>query len=261
MKHIIKTVLLRFFDILGSYLFWMVRYSNHPERYPLEKRYQKVRNLIVGVLRAMKVNTLVLGEENICDNSACYFANHTSAGEVLLYFDIFKKPISFVGKQEVKELPFVGRVFSSCDGLFLNRSNLKQELRVMMKVESRLKNNETNYFIYPEGTRNRDPLHKLLPFHPGTFRSAMKAGVPIVPVVNYGGFRILSMKYDHKEYPTIVKFLKPIMPEEYSEMTTEEVARLVQNMIQKELTFNVRKLDHENMIKTKALNYRFNRIY
>lgn len=261
MWHLIKTIFYAGPRIIYSFFAWMISYSKHPEKTPLEKRYKKTRSLISFVLKALKVEIIVLGKENIPNTTACYFGNHLSAADPLMYFNIFENPISFVGKTQVKELPFVWRVFTACDSLFLDRNDLKQELRVMMKVEKRLANGETNFYIFPEGTRNKDPLRNLINFHSGTFRSAMKAKVPLVPCINYGSQRVLSFKSKHKKYPTIVKFLEPIMPDEYANMSTEDVANMVQSRIQKELTFNIRKLDLENMSKLKDKNYSFNYIY
>lgn len=239
----------------------MNKYAKHPEKTPLEKRYSRVRSLISTACDKMKVEPIIIGKENIPEGTACFFGNHLSAGGTLTYFKVFEKPFSFIAKEEVKEMPFVGKMFASSDGLFLDRKDLKQELRVMMKVQEKLSNNVCNVYIFPEGTRNRDNLRHTLEFHKGTFRSAMKAGVPICPVVNYGGFRILSLKQNHSRYPVIIKFLKPIYPEEYNGKSTEEIGAIVQSMIQKELTFNVRKMDHEIMYKSGDKNYRFNRIY
>lgn len=261
MKHIIKAALKIGYRIIYDYFAWMIKFSNHPEETPLEVRYKKVQSLIVDVCDTLNVKTTVIGKENIPSVTSCFFANHLSTGEVLEYFGIFDRPFAFIGKKEVKKMPFVGRMFASSNGLFLDRSDLKQELRVMMKAEEMLKSGTCNVFIFPEGTRNKDPLKLLKEFHKGTFRSAMKAGVPIVPVVNYGGFRILSTKYDQKQYPTVIKFLKPIYPEEYQGLTTDEVSKKVQSLIQKELSFGLRQLDAEQMQKVKEPIYRYNRIY
>lgn len=261
MAHIARTVFCLAPRIIGGYFSWMRPYSKHPEKYPIEKRYGKVKSLICSALKHLGVKTLVLGKENIPEGNACYFANHLAVSDPLLYFPIFDKPIAFVGKKEIEKIPFAGKAFAAGGGLFLDRQDLKQELRVMMKVQERLKEGKISYLIYAEGTRNKDQMAKLLPFHPGTFRAAMKAGVPIVPVINYGAFRILSNKTKFKEYPTIVKFLKPIMPNEYEGKKTEEIAQIVQSMMQKEISFVVKKLDHQNMIDSKEKDYRFNLLY
>lgn len=261
MCHLIKTVLLALPRIIYCYFAWMIKYSNHPEKFSKEERYQKCQNLVNYLLKKLRVTVEVEGKENIPEGVACYYGNHMGASDPILYFSVFDKPIAFVGKSELRKFPFVWRIIAAIDGIFLDRKDLKQQLRTMMKVEKDLTDRTTSYFIYPEGTRNHDPLSNLLPFHKGTFRSAMKAGVPIVPCVNYGAFRITSLKSKHRNYPTVVKVLKPILPEEYANMTTDDVANKVQSMIQKEITFNVRLKDHQLMQKQNPKDYCFNKIY
>ncbi len=260
MWHILRAALLMAPRIIWSYFAWMISYSKKKKNIPVEKRYKVTRKIITKACRALKYETMVQGKENIPEGVCCFFSNHQGAADPLTYFDALDKPITFVAKKEIEKLPFVGKVFSSDLGLFLDRADLKQSLRVMMKVQDSLSRGEISWVIFPEGTRNRDHMGLLLPFHHGTFRPAMKAGVPIVPTVVYGGFRILNTKHNYKRYPTYIKFLPAIYPEEYQGKTTEEVASIVQSRVQKELSFVARKIDHERMLKLKDKYYRVNRI-
>ena len=261
MWHLIKAVLLLLPRVIVSFFSWMIRYSNHPEKTPLEVRYKKVRHLICKANKCLGVDLIVEGKENIPNEASCYFANHLAAADPLMFFEALEAPTAFVGKIEVKKMPFVGRVFKSANGEFLDRKDLKQQLRVMMRVQDSLTKKECNWVIYPEGTRNKDQMANLLPFHHGTFRAAMRAGVPIVPVAEYGCIRLLSTKAKLKKYPTYLKFLKPLYPSDYQGKTTEEVAEMVRSMIQKEISFSIRKIDQNRMVELQKKNYRFNKLY
>lgn len=261
MWHVIRAVLLSIPRIIWSYFAYILPYYKHPEKTPLETRYKNMKKLIHKVNHNLKIDLHVEGKENIVDGVACYYGNHLSSTDPLPFFDIFEKPIAFLGKIEIAKMPFAGKGFVACGGKLLDRSNLKQQLKVMLAVQDSLAKKECNWFIFPEGTRNKDQMANMKEFQHGAFRSAMKAGAPIVPVVNYGAFRLLNTKVSFKRYPTFVKFLKPIYPEEYQNMSTDEVAKKVQRMIEKELAFNIRKLDHEEMMKYNKKTYRFNRIY
>ena len=125
-------------------------------------------------------------------------------------------------------------------GLFVSVSDIEKVCDVL---EEDLKNNRKHWLIFPEGTRNKDDRELLLEFHHGTFRPAMKAGVPIVPVAIFGTQRIFDKKSKFRKYPVQVIFGKPIYPEEYQNMKTEEVAQLVQSRIQSLLTYKARKYD------------------
>ena len=261
MWHILRTVLLSAPRIIASYFAWMLSYSRKNTKTPIEKRYKKARKLILKVNHNLKLDVLVEGKENIPNETCCFYSNHMGAADPLLYFQAIDKPVTFVAKKEIEKLPFVGRVFRSINGQFLDRGDLKQSLRVMMRVQDSLTKKEINWVVFPEGTRNKDNMGKLLPFHHGTFRAAMKAKVPLVPTVVFGSFRILHTKHNFKRYPTYIKFLKPIYPSEYEGMTTEEVARIVQSRVQAEVTFQARKIDHSRMVELHDKYYRFNRIY
>lgn len=261
MWHILRTVLLSAPRIIASYFGWMLSFSRKNTKTPIEKRYKKARKLILKVNHNLKLDVLVEGKENIPNETCCFYSNHMGAADPLLYFQAIDKPVTFVAKKEIEKLPFVGRVFRSINGQFLDRGDLKQSLRVMMRVQDSLAKKEINWVVFPEGTRNKDNMGKLLPFHHGTFRAAMKAKVPLVPTVVFGSFRILHTKHNFKRYPTYIKFLKPIYPEDYEGMTTEEVARIVESRVQAEVTFQARKIDHSRMVELHDKYYRFNRIY
>ena len=260
MWHVIRTALLIAPTLIFDYFAWILKYSKHPEKYPLDIRYRRTIKLIRKVNRLLKLDIKVEGLENCPKEASCYFANHLAAVDPLLFLDVLDAPTTFVAKQEIKKMPFVGRIFSGINGVFLNRSDLKQQLKMMMKVQESLTKKELNWVIYPEGTRNKDPMNTLLPFHKGTFRAAMKAGVPIVPVVSYGTFRVLNMKHNYKKYPTLIKFLPAIYPNEYEGKTTDEMATMLQSIIQKEVSFYAKPLDHQRMSELNDNYYRFNKV-
>ena len=261
MWHILRAVLLSSFRIIWGYFSWMIYYSRKNCKTPIEKRYQKARKLILKVNHNLKLDVLVEGKENIPEETCCFYSNHMGAADPLLYFAALDKPTTFVAKKEVKNLPFVGKVFKAIKGQFLDRSDLKQSLRVMMRVQESLAKKEINWVIFPEGKRTKDHMENILPFHHGTFRAAMKAKVPLVPTVVFGSFRILHTKHNFKRYPTYIKFLKPIYPSEYEGKSTEEIAKEIQSRVQAELTFETRKIDHKRMVELHDSYYRFNRIY
>lgn len=261
MWHILRAVLLLTPRIIISYFGWMLSCSRKNTKKPIEIRYKKARKICNKASHALKLDVLVEGQENIPDEVCCFYSNHMGAADPLLYFKALDKPTTFVAKKEVEKLPFVGRVFRCINGQFLDRADLKQSLRVMMKVQDSLAKKEISWVIFPEGTRNKDHMGQLLDFHHGTFRAAMKAKVPLVPTVVFGSFRILSTKHNYKRYPTYIKFLKPIYPAEYENKTTEEIAKIVQSRIQVEVSFSARKIDHARMVELHDKYYRFNRIY
>jgi 1-acyl-sn-glycerol-3-phosphate acyltransferase len=235
-------------------------YAKHKNKYSKNKRYKIVKNLVSFVSKKLNVDLFVEGIENIDKTTSQFLvSNHLSSFDPLGCLCVIDENTSFVSKIELKGAFVLGSIINCLDGLFLDRENLKQSLKVMMKVQKELSDNEGNWIIYPEGTRNKDELAVIKDFHSGTFRSAVKANVSIVPIAIYGSQRVLKVN-KFKRVPVFISILKPISPNEYKDLTTEEIAKLCKDNIQRELTFNLRKKDHEYMLKHNKKHYKFNQI-
>lgn len=77
----------------------------------------------------------------------------------------------------------------------LDRNDLRQGLQVIKQVAEEVKKGR-NYLIFAEGTRSRKG-NQLLDFKGGSFKSAVKAQCPIVPVAlidSYKSFDTNSIK-------------------------------------------------------------------
>jgi len=94
-----------------------------------------------------------------------------------------------------------------------------------------------NYVIFPEGTRSKNG-NVMGEFHGGSFRCAVKAKCPIVPIAFIDSFRVLDQK---GSAPLTVQmhYLKPIAYEEFAGMKAAEVAALVKQRIQDAIDANM----------------------
>ena len=261
MFHYTKAVLRVVPRIIVTYLFSLKKYAKHIDKYPRELRFSKMRNLSKHILRALGGEIQVFGLENIpTDSNFCMVANHMSMIDPLPFMVNYNKPLTFVGKIELQKMPMVPAAFKSIEGEYIDRDDLRQSLKVMLRVEDDLKKHEKSWMIFPEGTRIRDQLLPVGAFHHGTFRPATKAGVPILPAAVYGTFRLLKSKPQFKKYPVLISFLKPLMPSDYAKMQTNEIAELTQKAIQREITYHLRPLDHKIMSESKDKNYCFTQV-
>ena len=241
-----------------AYIFWMKRYASNKDKYPIALKYGKLRKLVRNLNNALDFEIHGYGLENIPHQTSAFFSNHLAAVDPLAVIELLDQPITFLAKTELETVPFASTAINSIEGLYLKRDDLKQSLRTMMKIQEDLKNNRKHWLIFPEGTRNKDDRELLLEFHHGTFRPAMKAGVPIVPVAIFGTQRIFDKKSKFRKYPVQVIFDKPIYPEEYQNMKTEEVAQLVQSRIQSLLTYKARKYDRAILKEKLGDNFKEN---
>jgi len=225
-KVIIKVI----FPLLWAYFSWMIRYSNHPDKYPLELRWKKIQKIVRKVLKAFKVsiideeiNDFYLNYDNTLNH--LFISNHLSDIDPLIYIAISKRPISFLAKIETRKYPFVGRCIKILDGDFINRDDLKQNLKVMKVIEEKLKSNRTfDYMIFPEGKRNKEDTNSVLPYHHGTFRPAFKSNLPIDVFVISGDKGILTIKDKSKEYKVTLKHVISFSNKDYVGKTTQDIA-------------------------------------
>ena len=104
MRHYIKTIAKNGLPILWAYFAWMKRYGKHPDRYPLELRYRKLRKLVRSVILDLNVEFHVEGLENIPDEPYYLVSNHISFLDPLTYMCVLEKPISFVAKKESEKM-------------------------------------------------------------------------------------------------------------------------------------------------------------
>lgn len=111
----------------------------------------------------------------------------------------------------------------------LDRDDVRQAMKVILQVSEEVKNGR-NYLIFAEGTRSRKG-NQLLDFKGGSFKSAIKAQCPIVPVAiidSYKSFDTNSIK----KLTVQVHFLKPLLYEDYKDMKSTEIAKWVKSRIE-----------------------------
>ncbi len=261
MFHYTKAVLRVIPRIVVTYLFKLKKYGKNPSKYDRIKRFATMRKLSQKILLALGADITVFGLENLpMDTNFCMVANHMSMIDPLPFMVNYDKPLTFVGKKELMDMPMVPNAFRSIEGEYIDRDDLRQSLKVMLRVEEDLKKGEKSWMIFPEGTRIRDQLLPVQAFHHGTFRPGTKAGVPIVPAAIYGTFRLLKSKPQFKKYPVFISILKPITPEEYAHKPTCDIALMCQQAIQREITYHLRPLDHRVMSESKDKNYIFTQV-
>ena len=90
-----------------------------------------------------------------------------------------KRTVS-IGKRDILYVPFFGLYYWLSGNILIDRSNKRKAFETMDIAANTIKNKNISVWIMPEGTRSKG--RGLLPFKKGPFITAIKAGVPIVPV-------------------------------------------------------------------------------
>ncbi len=151
----------------------------------------------------------ILGKENVPkDTPVLYAANHRSLLDAALGYIAVPNLTGFVAKKEIRKVPFLNLWMYNVNCLFLDRSDIKAGLKVILTCIDYIKDGYS-IFIAPEGTRShdKDPL----PFKDASLKPAQKTGCPIIPVAITGTDDLFE---NHKPWlrktKVILEFGKPI---------------------------------------------------
>lgn len=233
MLKYLRLLILVGFRILFVFTFYIWRYARHPERYPLERRYQVYRKLTTDVMRAFRVEYNVENLENFANraDNCVVIANHLSMVDPLLLSVLSEKPITFIAKKETLKMPFIGKALKSIDGIFLDRDNLRKEVEQINHAANLVKTENITMCIFPEGTRNKEPGTPCKEFHPGSLKVAYKSNAQIIPVAIYGTWRVFSGKIRIKKFPCFFHFYEPISVDDYKNVKTTDLAKQLETKI------------------------------
>ena len=130
---------------------------------------------------------------------------------------------------EVEKIQFLKQVFRILKAKFMDRSDVRQNMRVIKEVSDEVKQGK-RYLIFAEGTRSKEG-NTLLEFKGGSFKSAMYARCPIIPVAMIDSFK----PFDTNTISPVtvqVHFLEPLSYEEYGKMKSTEIAQMVKERIE-----------------------------
>lgn len=185
-----------------------------------------------GVLRICGTKAIVLGEENVPqDTAVLYVGNHRSFFDILLTYVRVPRPTGYVSKKEMEKIPLLSIWMKLLHCLFLDRDNIKEGLKTILKGVEKAKSG-ISICIFPEGTRNRVP-DTFLPFHEGSFKIAEKADVPIVPITLNNTSAIFEDQFPKiRKTTVIIEYGKPIYIKDLEKEDKKFVGAKVQKIIE-----------------------------
>ena len=211
-------------------------YASHVDKYSEEQRYQMLTDIVIRANKGGRVTIQGFGQENIPkENGFMFFPNHQGLYDVLAIMNVCKKPFSAVAKKEVAHVQFLKQVFACMKAYILDREDVRQAMEVMLEITKEVQGGR-NYLIFPEGTRSREG-NKVHEFKGGSFKPATKAQCPIVPIALIDAFKPFDTN-SAKPVTVQVHFLKPLLYEEYKDMKTLEIAKMVKERIEKVIAEN-----------------------
>ena len=120
MFHYTKAVLRAIPRLVMTYLFKLKKYGKHPDKYPRAIRFATMRKLSDRILRALGAKIQIFGLENLPDSNFCMVSNHMSMIDPLPFMVNYDKPLTFVGKKELMDMPMVPNDFKSIEGEYID---------------------------------------------------------------------------------------------------------------------------------------------
>ena len=117
-----------------------------------------------------------------------YMANHSSLIDTPALFAYLPHPFRIMAKRELFYIPFMGWHLWTAGHFPIDRGNARKTVTSLRRTIEGVRAGRS-LAVFPEGTRTPDG--RLQTFQPGTFKIALKAGVPIVPVAIRGTFELL----------------------------------------------------------------------
>ena len=228
MKRILLMICRNIFIVPWLYL-KLCWYASHTNSIPVEKKMALLKTIVGYANRGGNVEIKAYGVENIpSEGSFMFFPNHQGLYDVLAMIETSPRFFSIVAKIELMKIGFLRTVFKVMGAYAIDREDVRQSMKVIQSVSEDVKNGKS-FLIFPEGTRSRDG-NELGEFKGGSFKCAMKAKCPIVPVAiidSYKAFDTGSTEHVNVQ----VHYLEPITYDEYKMLKTTEVAEIVKEKI------------------------------
>lgn len=175
----------------------------------------------------------VKGKQNLEDYRPAVFCfNHQSSADFFILSKLLRHDVTGVAKKELEMSP-MGPLFKAFGAIFIDRSNKEKAIKSLNHAADVLKGG-MSVAIAPEGTRSGSK--KLGSFKKGAFHLAMKAGVPIIPIVIKNAYLALP-KGSSVFKPTHIEVvvLDPVDTSEWKPKYVEKYVEEVRNLFVKEL--------------------------
>lgn len=169
---------------------------------------------VMFFVRAVGVKVRVEGKDKIPTGVCLFVANHTSSADAPAVVGAIPRRIAVLLKESLFKWPIVGQAFTLAHFIPVNRRDRESAIASVEKAAEAMKAGQS-FLIYPEGTRSPDG--RLQEFKKGAVALAIKAGVPIVPVLCSGAQWVMakrSMVIQPGEI--LVEFLEPIEASKYT---------------------------------------------
>ncbi len=215
------------------YVLLMEHYAKHPEKYGDLASYKLVQKIVNIIKRRGRIQTDVYGKDTLPkEGGYIMYANHQGKYDAIGILHAHDEPVSIVIDSVTAKRILADQVIKLVHGARFVKGDIKQQATEIIRIIKEVKEGK-KWLIFPEAGYV-DNKNELIDFHAGSFKMALKAKCPIVPVAlidSYKPFGVPSLK----KVTTQVHFIEPIMYEEYKDMNTIEISELVKSRIRERI--------------------------
>lgn len=172
----------------------------------------------------------VTGQENIPKSGPVVFmSNHQGNFDIPIMMGYIDTPKAFISKIEIQKIPLVSTWMKYMNCVFMDRKDIRQSVESINKSVAYIKQGYS-FVIFPEGTRSKGDF--MGDFKQGSFKLAIKAGVPIVPVTIKGSYKIMEENgFMIKPASVQVIISQPIDTKVLTKEEAKDLPQVVKNII------------------------------
>lgn len=179
------------FGFYGGALFWLLAAITWPVTSCMPDRdaaWRFNRRLARLWLRLTATPLDVRGLERLPDAPCVLVCNHGSYIDTMVLIAALPRPVGFVAKGELQQSWSLRWFLQRLGAEFVDRADAARGVRDAARLADAVRGGRSLLF-FPEGTFS--PRSGLLPFHLGAFVTAVRTGVPLLPVVLHGSRAML----------------------------------------------------------------------
>lgn len=177
--------------VVLAFLTAALRWSGPKGFWTIAPRYIRMVATLFGIHRQLEGWEALPEDIRSGRRPVIFIANHASHFDPPLLISTLPSHPVFIAKRELGRVPFLGWVIWLAGFIFIDRGDRSQAAASLKAATKRIHDGQS-VVVFPEGTRSPDG--ELLPFKAGSFRIAVDAGVPLVPIAIHGGNGILPKR-------------------------------------------------------------------
>ena len=138
-----------------------------------------------------------------------------------------------LSRGSVSNVDAIKQIVDILDAKRLDKENNRQGMKIINEVAEEIKKGR-KYILFPEGIYDNKKKNNLIDFKAGCFKICLKSKVPIIPVALIDSYKPYN-SWQLGDMKTEVHYLKPITFDEYKDMNTHQIAKLVKERIENEI--------------------------